>query len=619
MGIGLDSFRNAFQNISASDLGKSRMSVQDTDGAKTSVSAVVGGKTLSLSKLKKLPGGADRIMDNIYMRSQLLTGIRDSLMSLNLDSTSGTFENKMAEKFFKEAEKKLFGALVKNKTTKKMEFGEKTAASDLDGKTVNDLLKRLGDLMTSGKAEKEFKLAHPGCTSAQATACLNPNKSAIAKVLGLGKSAAKTIQITKCDVGRDFAVVTVSAHGVLPQQILLDRNGGVHSAKEYADLCGSIREVHKGSVPMAKNFSTKDFEDIKNLVNTLRDSAIIDDGDGASGFIRQCALTMLPNALKAARQIQKKGPISNDTWWKALKLEGEPPAKTAEFGNALMTAIFERITRDYGKARNLNQTEFKIINMRYREDTDEETEKLELRRGYGSDKATALTQSFFQFLEPSGVTYEDKIAGMTSKFRPTKDQFLFPLTLQRGDFVNDGDFKDSAIITNLNNNDRASGSTFNFGGKTIFTAHTGTDKAKLAFDELKNAKFTNNQIGLLALTLNNLMMNIPMSIGGVPNQSHAKIDIIATGSAEKPNMKIVCTMPVVVPAGSNKEGQSLMKVMPEQIVQEIEIDQNGNSTCTDLKFVKLEGVTESTQAPFGELNWELPKAQPLPSANSNGN
>lgn len=142
MPISLDAFRGAFQGVKESKLEKTTLAVVGEN--KTEVGRT-SGKPLSLSGLQVLENGDSRIMDNIYMRGQLLTSIRDTLMTLNANGSRGGLENGRAREFFEAAEKRLFGELVE--AGGKKQFGVETASADLSAKTVKDLISDLDKFM----------------------------------------------------------------------------------------------------------------------------------------------------------------------------------------------------------------------------------------------------------------------------------------------------------------------------------------------------------------------------------------------------------------------------------------------------------------------------------------
>ena len=108
MGIELSSFREAIKN----------------NGQFLSV----GGKDLSEVKATDLnlvpvqdPKDMNQAASNIYLRGQLLTGIRESLLSsklmcvardpANANKEILVFQDKNVQKFFEDAEKQLFGVV----------------------------------------------------------------------------------------------------------------------------------------------------------------------------------------------------------------------------------------------------------------------------------------------------------------------------------------------------------------------------------------------------------------------------------------------------------------------------------------------------------------------------
>lgn len=195
MGLSLDAFRAAYRNLKAGELANTRLNV-DGD-AKTSVTAAAkGGAPLKLTQLKGLPNGPDRIADNIYMRSQLLTAIRDSLLSLNVSGRTDGLDSKSAAAFFEQAETQLFGSLQTDKKTKAQRFGADTASGDLDAQTVKDLIDALDTFMGS-KDERitGLKTACPDVTDIQARAVAMIDEHQLVETFGLSKKEAASASL----------------------------------------------------------------------------------------------------------------------------------------------------------------------------------------------------------------------------------------------------------------------------------------------------------------------------------------------------------------------------------------------------------------------------------------
>ena len=137
MGIELNSFRTAVNGD-----GK-WLSVQSGD-----MSKVVGSaekQVISVSDLAQAEesGDLNKAANNIYMRGQLLEGIRSSLSAMG--------QTKAAKDFFENAEKTLFGEL------KGKQYGVDTASQDLSIETARDLLEQLDSLMETNSNKPKPK------------------------------------------------------------------------------------------------------------------------------------------------------------------------------------------------------------------------------------------------------------------------------------------------------------------------------------------------------------------------------------------------------------------------------------------------------------------------------
>lgn len=146
MGINLEAFRSI---VGQSVLGNHAINVTGNLKDGLSVSPSKAGKGLkNLDGLAKAsPEALTRYQDNIYLRSQLLSAIRDALGG----DTS---------EFFKQAETRLFGKIGKDHR-----FGVSTASSDLMVDELKQIITDLDKAMSSGKA----KQVQPGIGKSQGT------------------------------------------------------------------------------------------------------------------------------------------------------------------------------------------------------------------------------------------------------------------------------------------------------------------------------------------------------------------------------------------------------------------------------------------------------------------
>ena len=606
MNLNLKAFDDACRNVAKNNLGKTALTVRNE--AKTEIGAVPD-KPLKLSELKKLPNGDSRIMDNIFMRGQLLTAIRENLMPLNANGLRTGFESKSAQAFFERAETRLFGKLEKNKNTGKMEFGVTTAGADLDALTVTELIDGLNKFVADKQRRVgRLKNALPKMSSVHAKALAMLSQADLIETLGLSSADAAKAKLGGFKLSGGLLKVTVYVSGKRPRAIpaYVDEVGKFHSGQhwdEFERLVNASFATGKGG-KYASILPVNDLPEVNKLLKLLVDGKqtkyvklYAREGKLAQNYeshLRAIFITMIPRALERARKAQPQGAISIQTWWKALHLEdcGNIPDKggATAVGDALMDALFERTLQDFGKFTQLTKGDFRRLTVDDDEDIDNK-----------------VVSRYTSFLMDDTFGYEASIAfRMNPKVAiDPKDMLNMQATL---DTLKNFKFGVIDLGRNIHGDHRANGTKFNFGGKELFCVGVSKQNEVIAgLHRLRRqGKFSEKQVGLMIYALNNFEHALPTLLNGVEHQNNVDVDVQAVGSAEAPEMKVTYTIPLL-----ERKGGDTVAVTTKNIVHTVVYSQDGGSRCESFKCEdapdRTQEKTMSYEA-FGQMR--IPQIDP---------
>ena len=594
MPISIESFRGAYEGIDTNKLSQTALTISDE--AKTQVN-VGRGKPLALSDLQQLPGGGDsRIMNNVYLRGQLLSSIRDTLMTLNEDGSKKEFKSDLTKNFFESAEKKLFGALDANTKTGKLEFGVQTASADLDAKTVNDLLSDLDTIMAVERTRQFSESPELKDHLDLVAKLMSADPAALGKAVGIS-SASKVRQAAISDLkmvdGCLQFTITPREKLAEPKTAFVRADGTISLYKTDADEETAVLKENLESFKFgASNLIVKSIpqtihKDVSRLLTFAKEGyAPFDDvlhskyGGNYNGELTACLkaalVMMLPKACEKIPLIQSDGKsITLKTWWKALGLKGEVPAENAsgsDIGCALLKAVYNRTKEDFSRIMGLS-----------------EDEKLYLEKSVPEEDTKKLKGQFGTFLM-SDLPYEATIKCMQSreggKINLSQEELNF--TVQTQDTITDKNLDDVEALANETTDSRYMGSSFEYramNGDTV-TINLGKNKFKeinkAAVNRLhEKENFSMKQIGLMIHSVNNSMQTLPTAFGYMANEYNCKIKVEAVGDPNAPKMKVTYAIPLIKDGGFNR-----FLVTNKDVVQEIVIEQNGEAMCASVQIEK---------------------------------
>lgn len=601
MPISIESFRGAYEGIDTNKLSQTALTIFDE--AKTQVN-VGRGKPLALSDLQQLPGGGDsRIMNNVYLRGQLLSSIRDTLMTLNEDGSKKEFKSDQAKTFFKAAEKRLFGALEANTKTGKSEFGVQTASADLDAKTVNDLLSDL-DILMAIERTRQFSESPELKEHLDLVAKLMfADPAALGKAVGI-PFASRVRQAAISDLkmvdGCLQFTITPQDKWVEPKIAFVRADGTISLYKTVDDeFKGILDSVKAGGFNLiGKSIPQSLRKDVTRLLTFAKEGYAPFDEDlrrlygnerneNLAGSLNYPLLMMLPKACEKIRQIQNDGkPITLKTWWQALGLKGKVPdekASQAEIGRALLTAVYKRAKTDFMRIMNLTKKEALYLE---KSDPENDTKK--------------LLQKFMTFLIPE-LPYDTTVKclqGMKSG-KLDLDENDLKFTVQTMDTITSKELDDEHLADDMTGV-RAMGSSFEYkttnGDSVIINAGKPEFKEsnKAAIHRLhEKEKFSMEQIGLMIHSLNNSTQALQPAFGFLQDEHNCKIKIEAEGDKDAPRMKVTYTIPLVK---KTNDGKAFL-VSNKNLVHEVVFEQNGESSCKSLEIKEVPPDTLGREQP----------------------
>ena len=218
MGIGLDAFRTA---VSGS---KPWLEVSGKSADKSAIAAKKTSTQLDLSDLTKLDANSlNRAADNVYLRGQLLTGIRASMINAGLMQGGGAVGQgtSYAEKFLAKAEQTLFGELNGGR------YELNSAGQDLSTATVKELLAELDQLVPQGKGKSKPLTQLKGAMAKELGKSTTVSEKQCKALLGLTEKAMANLGIKK-QKGMSFEKLESYAAGTYVVCTFKDGKGDSH-------------------------------------------------------------------------------------------------------------------------------------------------------------------------------------------------------------------------------------------------------------------------------------------------------------------------------------------------------------------------------------------------------
>lgn len=598
-GISLETFRKSYVSLDAFKLINKRVEVDNETKTSIRMAGGEGDAPLTLNQLEKLPNGQARIADNIYMRGQLLTGIRDSLISLNVTGRTDCLDNEATKSFFRQAEARLFGTLQTNKKTKGKEFGVATASGDLMAQTVRDLVEALDRLTNKQKTGfKAIKAVCPDATDVQIKAVTMITDRELVKIFGLTSDEAAKATFTDFKATYDRKLgnrltFSVSVPGrSKPFAAQVDTLGVFRSAEDYERLVGLGEKccIYTGR-DLCQKIPTEGYKSVSQMLQFALEGKEPGTKFGKNAFLKDVLLStmvrMLPAAYVKARQFQKTGDITLATWWKALGLEGKAPkekATAADKGNALLDALLSRTMADYAVIKGLTVKQFKADYKWY--DSYERDPNWESPQNL---KRKAVCQGFTSYLTDCNMDYQSRLnVQMNPEYKFTaveKRHVALPLAMITGDWS----VPTSAKL--LADSIRQYGTKYSFGAELQFVQRKDAklEEATTFLNALvEKHKFSQVQLALLVNANNDFEFALQKDFGGIQCQRKLDIKIEATGDPNRPDMRVTYSMPLL----KGTENDTI--VTKQNIVHTVVYTQDGDSWGEDLKLADVRAEDKTT-------------------------
>lgn len=564
MGIDINSFEIAAQSR------QKWLSVNADD--KTKLVASNDRRAISVGDLKTAGAGdLNKAADNVYLRGQLLEGIRNSLVSAKLMRVSWNATSRQEEisyrgqaaaadeaaktdvqKFFEKAEAALFGKLGDNG-----QYGLTTASQDLDKKTVVDLILQLDKLTKPNAKQSVLEVCDkldtncPRATDKQRDALIHVDYKALGKALGRWTSTAKTCKVTGLVSVADgrYLLCSLKTKKGDDLRVLVDRDGKFvdYNKSEY----GKCRDALYPMGWMADLFAPEDLPEINHLLSFSA------DGKEDRQLLVTMLSTMLPTALAKARREVPSGHISIATWCKVLGLCGQVPAtdKANQQTKAAFTnAVTSRFESDYRAVKGLDPS----VNLQ--ED-----------RGFLAYR-NSMTD---------GVSYETRLFCLKHGFMPSKDAYpggcvLHSEYLDAGAEIGDFDQK----VANELAGQRAKGTAYRLNKEQFFVNNCKPNEALSAVNFLRENGFTDRQIYAMSFVPNNVGMSILPGAGYLQVCTKSKIDISAGVNGD---MVVRYDFKCHKPDPDNPYSFGIPT--NDSLMYAVTIHRDGTMECTDLKVV----------------------------------
>lgn len=612
MGISIEAFRGAYQGLDAANLTNRRLEVDRETKTSVGTAGGDGDVPLTLNQLEELPDGQERVADNIYLRGQLLTAIRDSLISLNVTGRTDCLDNEAAKTFFRQAEARLFGDLQTNMKTKTREFGVNTASGDLEAQTVKDLIEALDRLANKQRAGVGMlKSACPGATDVQTKAVTMITDRELVGIFGLTEKEAAEASFTDFRVSSDpklgnrllFSVNVPGRPKPLAAQVdLLGTLSSVEDFERFVKVCDNCA-IGMG-VTVAKQIPQRDLKQVFKLLdiackgNMTPDKRCPRNYWDHAGDVRMALVGMIPVAYARARRLQPFGDITLKTWWKALDLKGNvPKERDAEekVGNALIDALNERTMADFVRVNGLKPKEalFLVWN--------DPPPEGDLSKPPGNDvrdltdQERTIRRRYYSFMQVGDFSYQARVNYLENpQYKFTAEEKH--LAAMRLDSVSKRGTGLAGMITALEGDSRQYGTKYSFGDDLRFVQKKGAYAKDFVETLNKTHRFSPKQLALLVYANNNYEFMLQAALGGLQSQHNLDIRIEATGDPNSPNMRVTYNIPFL------KGTEEDMIVTKQNIVHTVVYTQDGDSWGEELKFVDVRA--EETRTAFKDWGEE---------------
>lgn len=529
MGFSVENFRSAISNGDWLSLDFNNVNGQKVPELK--------GKTkkdvIAVSDLKQMNGDdINKVANNLFLKGQLLTAIRDSLMSNKLMSVTRegsketvSFHGQNADQikaFFEEAEKALFGKQTNGK------YGDDTASQDLASKTVQSLLDQLNDIVAPVKpglstvsiksagdetydwtffnipenklttAQKELRANCPDATDKQREALINPDSKRLASCLGLKEKDAKALKVDSIKERSENGFLECELVGSKGRKygVLVNRKGELLNKDDF-DACAKLFE---GGRRLLDTVSPQDLKSVRLLADQFVKSADIfytkeenlNSLEGGTA-LSQWFSAMIIEALPRARALQPQGEIKQETWWAALRLdeiEQMPPSKNIQSNEVLAQAMTLRVRTDFASMVGCNLEDFSDMENLNRTDIDHPLFKVK--------------QQYVDFLRSGsgGFRYTNALLNLKHHFIQGKEAYVkghMPVLAQEVN-IQEGDNAETIATLRLNKakteleDARAKGSVFRFGQHSFTNEANSAQQINDFCSRLQKSGFTPKQI-----------------------------------------------------------------------------------------------------------------------------
>lgn len=307
--------------------------------------------------------------------------------------------------------------------------------------------------------------------------------------------------------------------------------------------------------------------------------------------LKMALVTMIPTAVKLARQIQPEGEISLDTWWVALKLDKwpKPPAGASDekIGNALVNALFERTVEDFRKFMALTDEE---VECHLQFESDDDQRKVSSHYGTFLMFGECGYQTHVNMLTSgeAGVTDPDELRDSAQVLSDISDNDTGVLAKRVGD---DTRAKKTVYYVELPQ------------GKTddvinVGNGHQG-EVAKENHLRLKTEyKFTDKQVFLLLGAANRKEQSLLTLFGGAQHQYGYKVKVRAEGDKDSPDMRVTYTMPLI---REKLDGSNKFVVTTKNVVHEVVYRRDGSSEAVKLCLEQSDDPNRQEDKEINEL------------------
>ena len=627
MGIELSSFRTAVAGDGQ------WLSVQSGNMSKVVGSAEKQAIDVSDLSAAQKTDDLNKAANNIYMRGQLLEGIRSSL--------SGMDQTNAVKDFLANAEKTLFGELEGK------QYGVGTASQDLSSATVKDLLSRLDGLTGTATvkfeskgevqvgewqmvdlaeedmttAQKDLHEKCPDATGKQRSALINLDRAGLAKCLGLSGSAAKQLQVQSVSPSEieGFLECSVSGPNNQTYDVLVDQAGvffnkataNLDKAKveqDYNDL-GRVMDamffVPSGTVQdVAKSFAYSDIKTVKVLMEALKELPADYPGTIGNASVAGAVVNKLHKALDMTRALGRNpNPDLRDvvtTLWKPLGLSGSAPktrdvnALIGNFANSVRRMLFDDCLNVMAgpQLRQNAKVKDELWKAVCDPDSDENEELVE--KFGGPMGLRNFTQLIGHASNVTGVPYDLHMKCLRDpSFHVNAGDFF---VLPKPDKTYRVNVSLPKVIHDAVISERMKGFHFSLNGRRFYSACGSTSESvtqETFTDPLRAQGFSDLQIAQLADFANEAGTGV---MNGLGMPSSSSVGVMDIRKDEHGNMKVRCQLAStrfngvdLAPEDQRTGGAAFnfsLVTSTDDLVEEFTIRPDGKGTMDSIHFVQ---------------------------------